>query len=168
MVGCEWWTVNLEIDHWPLTIDHSNNQFFQDQICACFVAEKDNTIIGIALYYISYSTWRGRSMYLEDLYVQPKHRGEQLGYLLFELVREEAIRLNCKRMDWQVLDWNEPAIKFYEKLGAELDGEWLNGRLYFDWSSYNRSFARFASSERSPFSNLMCAKRGCPLSLSTK
>lgn len=114
------------------TVEQLGIDLFQDQICACFVAEKDNTIIGIALYYISYSTWRGRSMYLEDLYVQPKHRGEQLGYLLFELVREEAIRLNCKRMDWQVLDWNEPAIKFYEKLGAELDGEWLNGRLYFD------------------------------------
>ncbi|PKR82156.1 GNAT family N-acetyltransferase [Brumimicrobium salinarum] len=105
---------------------------FQDQICDCFVYEEDGEIRGMALYYISYSTWRGRSLYLEDLYIQPKYRRGGIGQKLFNRLIEEAENLNVKRMDWQVLDWNEPAIQFYKKIGATLDGEWINGRLFFD------------------------------------
>ena len=105
---------------------------FDDRICDAFVAEIDGEMVGMALYYISYSTWRGRSMYLEDLYVKPDQRGKKIGFHLFGLVRQEGIKLLCKRMDWQVLEWNQPAIDFYEQMGAELDPEWINGRLYFD------------------------------------
>ena len=105
---------------------------FKDKICDSFVLTLNDEVIGMALYYISYSTWRGRSLYLEDFYIQPKYRRTGYGKLLFDALLDEASRLKVKRMDWQVLEWNEPAIKFYQKIGAELDPEWLNGRLYFD------------------------------------
>ena len=105
---------------------------FNDKICDCFVYVHDNNIIGIALYYISYSTWKGRCLYLEDLYVQPQYRRLGAGKLLFEELLKEAHRLGVKRMDWQVLEWNEPAINFYKKIGATLDPEWLNGRIFFE------------------------------------
>ncbi|HLW29702.1 MAG TPA: GNAT family N-acetyltransferase [Brumimicrobium sp.] len=104
---------------------------FEDNICQCFVYEIEGTIRGIALYYISYSTWRGRCLYLEDLYIQPEFRRGGIGRLLFQKLIDEAKFLKVKRMDWQVLEWNQPAIKFYEKLGATLDPEWINGRLFF-------------------------------------
>jgi len=105
---------------------------FNDKICDCFVSVHDNNIIGIALYYISYSTWKGRCLYLEDLYVQPQYRRLGAGKLLFEELLKEAHRLGVKRMDWQVLEWNEPAINFYKSIGATLDPEWLNGRIFFE------------------------------------
>lgn len=105
---------------------------FDDKICDCFVFIHNDQIIGMALYYISYSTWKGRCLYLEDLYVKPEHRRLGAGQKLFAVLLEEADRLGVKRMDWQVLEWNEPAIKFYKKIGATLDPEWLNGRLFFE------------------------------------
>lgn len=114
------------------TAEQLGRDLFEDGICSCLVLEKEGKIIGMALYYISYSTWKGRCLYLEDFYIQPKHRRSGGGKLLFDALLEEANRLNVKRMDWQVLEWNEPAIRFYEKIGAELDPEWLNGRLYFN------------------------------------
>ncbi|WP_107040197.1 GNAT family N-acetyltransferase [Brumimicrobium mesophilum] len=104
---------------------------FDDQLCDCFVYEVDGVIRGMALYYISYSTWRGRCLYLEDLYIQPEFRRTGIGLKLFQILVDEAKKLGVKRMDWQVLDWNESAIKFYEKIGATLDPEWINGRLFF-------------------------------------
>lgn len=104
---------------------------FEDKICRCYVYEVEGEIRAMALYYISYSTWRGRCLYLEDLYIQPKYRRLGIGQQLFQLLIEEAKSMGVKRMDWQVLDWNESAIAFYKKIGAELDPEWLNGRLYF-------------------------------------
>ena len=70
-------------------------------------------------------------MYLEDLYIQPEYRRGGLGQDLFNKLLDEANELGVKRMDWQVLEWNEPAIKFYEKIGATLDPEWWNGRMFF-------------------------------------
>ncbi len=105
---------------------------FVDNICDCFVYIHNDKIIGIALYYISYSTWKGRCLYLEDLYVQPQFRRLSAGKLLFDELLKEAERLGVKRMDWQVLEWNEPAINFYKKIGATLDPEWLNGRIFFE------------------------------------
>lgn len=104
---------------------------FEDKICDCFVVEMDNVVRGMALYYISYSTWKGRCLYLEDLYIQPDYRRGGLGQELFNKLLNEAKSLGVKRMDWQVLEWNEPAIKFYEKIGATLDPEWWNGRMFF-------------------------------------
>lgn len=105
---------------------------FDEKLCDCFVYIHNEQIIGIALYYISYSTWKGRCLYLEDLYVQPEHRRLGAGQKLFAVLMEEAKELGVKRMDWQVLEWNEPAISFYKKIGATLDSEWLNGRMFFE------------------------------------
>lgn len=105
---------------------------FDEKLCDCFVYIHNDQIIGIALYYISYSTWKGRCLYLEDLYVQPEHRRLGAGQKLFTVLLEEAKELGVKRMDWQVLEWNEPAINFYKKIGATLDPEWLNGRMFFE------------------------------------
>ena len=104
---------------------------FEDEICSSIVLEHDNEVVGMALYYTSYSTWRGRCLYLEDFYIQPKHRRKGGGELLFNHLVDKAKNQGFKRMDWQVLDWNKPAIDFYKKVGAELDPEWVNGRLYF-------------------------------------
>lgn len=105
---------------------------FQSFVCEAIVAENNKEIIGFALYYTAYSTWKGVSLYLEDFYVQENHRKNGVGNLLFEKVVEIAKEKKVKRMDWQVLEWNTLALDFYDKKGAELSAEWINGRLYFD------------------------------------
>jgi GNAT superfamily N-acetyltransferase len=104
---------------------------FEEKICEAIVAEKDKQIVGFALYYTNYSTWKGKCLYLEDFYVLPELRGEGIGSLLFDRVVEIAKDRGVKRMDWQVLEWNEPAIQFYQKKDAVLDSEWINGRFFF-------------------------------------
>lgn len=94
-----------------------------------FVAELDNNIVGLALFFEHYSTWTGRCIHLEDLYVQPQHRRLGIGKQLMDAVIATAHKRNVRRMQWQVLDWNEPAINFYKKLHARLDGEWINCQL---------------------------------------
>ena len=94
-----------------------------------YVAEDNGKIVGLALYYFRYSTWKGRSIYLEDLVVNEKFRGKGYGKQLLDAIVYEAKRLDCKQVCWQVLDWNEPAIEFYKSLDATLDGEWINCRL---------------------------------------
>ncbi len=106
-------------------------QNFEDGIFDAIVAEQEGTVIGMALFFMTYSTWKGRMLYLEDFVVTQSHRRTGVGKLIFEAVLEEAKKLDAKRMKWQVLDWNEPAIKFYEKYEATMDGEWLNCDLYF-------------------------------------
>lgn len=86
-------------------------------------------IVAFALYYIRYSTWKGQAMYLEDIIVTEEMRGKGIGAMLFEQLKEEARKKGWTRITWQVLDWNEPAIRFYRKLGAVLDPEWMNGSL---------------------------------------
>lgn len=113
------------------TAEQLSVDLFEDKICESFVLEKGENIIGFALYYTSYSTWKGRCLYLEDFYVQPEFRRTGAGKILFDRVVEEAKALGVKRMDWQVLEWNEPGIRFYKKVGAHLDPEWVNGRLFF-------------------------------------
>ncbi|MFM1874441.1 MAG: hypothetical protein RL266_178 [Bacteroidota bacterium] len=103
--------------------------FGPNPIYGLFVAEADHTIVGIALYYEKYSTWKGRCLYLEDIIVTEKMRGKGIGAQLFESVVAVAKERNSARMEWQVLEWNEPAIGFYRKYNATLDGEWLNGKL---------------------------------------
>lgn len=105
---------------------------FRDNICDSFVLELDHKIIGFALYYMAYSTWKGRCLYLEDFYIQPAYRRSGAGKMLFDQIVEEAKQRGVKRMDWQVLEWNEPAIQFYKKMEAHLDPEWINGRLFFE------------------------------------
>lgn len=100
-----------------------------------FVAEEEGKVVGFALYYIRYSTWKGQRLYLEDLLVTEALRGKGIGSLLFDRLIEECKIKKYSGMVWQVLDWNEPAINFYKKYQANLDPEWVNGSLSFDYSS---------------------------------
>lgn len=113
------------------TIEELAKDLFEDQVCEAIVCEVDSEIVGFALYYTSYSTWKGKCLYLEDIYVKESHRRMKIGNVLFDRVVNIAKDRSYRRMDWQVLDWNVPAIKFYEKKGATLDPEWINGRLFF-------------------------------------
>ena len=104
--------------------------FGPEPIFGFFVLEnKAFEIIGLALYYTAYSTWKGRMLYLEDLVVTGAARRGGLGRLLFNAVVAEARATGAVCMKWQVLDWNESAIGFYKKLGANIESEWLNGNL---------------------------------------
>jgi GNAT superfamily N-acetyltransferase len=105
---------------------------FEDKICSALVAEENKQIVGFSLYYISYSTWKGRCLYLEDFFVIPEKRKLGIGEELFKKTVEIAKEIGVKRMDWQVLEWNTPALNFYRKHEAILDPEWINGRLFFD------------------------------------
>ena len=105
---------------------------FDEKICDALVVETSSQlIVGFALFYTNYSTWKGKCLYLEDFYVQPEFRMKGLGSQLFNRVVEIAKERKVKRMDWQVLEWNQPAIEFYKKKKATLDPEWINGRLFF-------------------------------------
>lgn len=94
-----------------------------------YVATIDEHIIGFALYYVRYSTWKGRRLYLEDLIITEAFRGKGVGKLLFDRLVHEARELSFNGMTWQVLDWNEPAIKFYKKYEATIETGWLNAAL---------------------------------------
>jgi GNAT superfamily N-acetyltransferase len=89
-----------------------------------FVAEVESEIVGIALYYYRYSTWKGKTLHLEDLVVKEKMRGTGLGYALYSEIMKQAKKDKVRRIDWNVLDWNTPAIEFYEKSGAKVLKEW--------------------------------------------
>lgn len=89
-----------------------------------FVAEINSEIVGIALYYYRYSTWKGKIIHLEDLVVKNNMRGKGVGYALYSEIIKQAQRDKVKRIDWHVLDWNTPAIDFYEKTGAKVFSEW--------------------------------------------
>jgi GNAT superfamily N-acetyltransferase len=103
------------------------------QVLVAAESPQDSEVIGFAFYFFSYSTWVGRRcLYLEDLFVQPSHRGKGAGIALMAALAQEAIAQECRRFVWQVLDWNEPAIAFYERLGAKVLREWLTVRLEGD------------------------------------
>lgn len=113
--------VTVEFDHFV------ESGFGENPVWWAFVAEVNGTVEGFALYYIRYSTWKGQRMYLEDLLVTEKLRGQGLGKLLFDELFKECAAKGFSGMAWQVLDWNEPAIKFYKKLPhVKFDGEWVN------------------------------------------
>lgn len=94
-----------------------------------FVAELDGVIVGLALYYFKYSTWKGKCLFLEDIIVTESQRGKGFGKRLFDQVVQVSKAEKVRRMEWQVLDWNTPAIEFYKSYAAGLDGEWINCRL---------------------------------------
>jgi GNAT superfamily N-acetyltransferase len=93
----------------------------------CFVAETEtNEIVGMALYFFAYYTWVGKSLYLDDIYVKESFRKHKIGSGLLRKIFEVANMEECKRVRWQVLNWNKSAIQLYKKSGAEIDDEWLN------------------------------------------
>jgi GNAT superfamily N-acetyltransferase len=106
--------------------------FGENPVWKAFVVENDEQIQGFALYYTRYSTWKGCRLYLEDFIVTEKQRGKGLGKLLFERVMQEAKDKNYNGMNWQVLDWNEPAINFYNKYTAQIESGWLNASFSKD------------------------------------
>jgi GNAT superfamily N-acetyltransferase len=93
------------------------------------VQNTTESIIGIAIYYYRYSTWKGKRLYLEDIVVTESERGNGAGKLLFDQVMAKSLEADCTGMMWQVLDWNEPAINFYKKYNATLEAGWLNAHL---------------------------------------
>ncbi len=96
----------------------------------CVIAEWDQTPAGFALYFYNYSTFQGRpGIYLEDLFVDPQFRGKGIGKALLLQLAQIAVRENCGRYVWQVLDWNTPSIEFYQSLGAKMMHEWLTMRV---------------------------------------
>lgn len=109
-----------------------HQHIFKDKICNAIVADDNNEIIGFALYYNSYSTWKGKCLYLEDLYVQEARRKHGIGALLFEKIISIAKYQKVRRLEWLVLDWNQPAIQFYKKYEANLDNSWVNGKIEFN------------------------------------
>ncbi|TXH22279.1 MAG: GNAT family N-acetyltransferase [Chitinophagaceae bacterium] len=114
-------------DEVTVTLDHFKNAGFgPNPVWWSLVAEVEGKIIGIALYYIRYSTWKGTSMYLEDIVVTESFRGKGIGKQLLDALILEAKEKGFTRICWQVLEWNEPAIQFYKKYNATFDGEWVN------------------------------------------
>jgi GNAT superfamily N-acetyltransferase len=103
--------------------------FGNKPVWKAFLAEVDGLIVGFALYYIRYSTWKGCRMYLEDLIVTEALRGRGIGKILFDKLIVEANELGVTGITWQVLDWNEPALNFYKKYSASVEAGWLNASL---------------------------------------
>lgn len=113
-----------------VSLEHFKQSGFGEKpVWWAFVAEDLEGIQGFALYYIRYSTWKGQTLYLEDIIVTENKRGQGIGSKLFEQILAEAKEKKLARVVWQVLEWNEPAIQFYKKYNASLDPEWINGAI---------------------------------------
>ena len=115
-----------------VTLEEMKNWGFgKDKIFEFFVAENENSIVGIALYYYKYSTWKGKCLFLEDIIVTETFRRYGLGSKLFNEVVLVAKQQKVRRMEWQVLEWNEPALNFYKKYNSHFDEEWVNCKLSY-------------------------------------
>jgi GNAT superfamily N-acetyltransferase len=100
----------------------------------CFIAEtKDGEVVWVAFYFLAYYTWVGKSLYLDDLYIKESFRRNWIWSKLLEKIFEVAKKENCKRVRWQVLHWNKPAVELYKKLGAEIDSEFHNCDFDYKW-----------------------------------
>lgn len=118
----------------PLEVTITLNELIEDGFGAepkyrLIVAEYNHEIIGMTLFFYKYSTWKGKCIYIDDIIVTEKFRRKGVGKLLFESVIKESKKYHAKRLEWQVLEWNKPAINFYKKYNAVLDPEWVNGKL---------------------------------------
>ena len=99
----------------------------------CTLADIEGRAVGQAIWFYNFSTFTGRpGIYLEDIFVEPQHRGLGIGLAFFRHLAQRAVAENCTRMEWQVLDWNEPAIRFYDRIGSESRDEWRVRRLSGD------------------------------------
>jgi GNAT superfamily N-acetyltransferase len=118
------------LDQVSNTVERMEEEGFGlNSIYGFFVAEREQKVVGLSLYYYRYSTWKGKRLYLEDIIVTESERGNGIGKMLFEHTMKFCLDQNCTGMMWQVLDWNKPAIDFYKKYNAKLDDEWINGHL---------------------------------------
>src|SRR6185369_2150214 len=118
-------------DEVTVTLEHfTESGFGKARVWWAFVAEVDERIVGFALYYIRYSTWKGQAMYLEDILITNEMRGKGIGKLLLDQLIKEAREKKFNRIVWQVLEWNEPAINFYKKYNADFDPSWVNCSIY--------------------------------------
>jgi len=110
--------------------DIRQSLFGTDSNTSAVMCMIDNEAVGYAVYFFNYSTWLGKhGLYLEDLYVSPEHRGAGAGIAALRHLAKIAVAKGCGRFEWSVLDWNEPAIKFYESIGAKPQNEWVGYRL---------------------------------------
>jgi len=116
----------VKIDAAQLLHDFKAN-IFESQVAV----NANNEVVGTVIYYITFSTWKGKMMYLEDFVVKEIVRRKGVGKLLFDAVISEAKKQDCNLMKWQVLDWNEPAINFYKSYEATIEEEWYNGKIIF-------------------------------------
>ena len=113
-----------------ITLEELENDGFGERPWYWFiVAEKDNDIIGLSFYWIRYSTWKGKFLFLEDFVIKKEYRNQGVGSKLFEETIKVCQKLNLNGMIWQVLEWNTPAINFYKKYNADISKNWLNGKL---------------------------------------
>jgi ribosomal protein S18 acetylase RimI-like enzyme len=113
-----------------VTLEHMRDAGFgSDPVWVGWVAELEGTIVGMAVCYERYSTWKGRRLYLEDIIVTEGARGHRIGDRLFRQCAAYAVEKDYSGMLWQVLDWNTDAIRFYERFGAAMDPQWINGSL---------------------------------------
>lgn len=112
------------------TVDEMLRDGFGEQpVFYCQVAEHDSKVIGMAIYFIKYSTWKGKGVYLDDIVVTESMRKKGVGAKLLDAVIRHAAELNAKQLHWQVLDWNEPAIAFYKNYEVDFDKEWINCKM---------------------------------------
>ena len=119
-------------DEVTVSLSHfEESGFGANPVWWALVAEAEGVVAGMALYYVRYSTWKGQRMYLEDILVTEDMRGQKIGSLLFDALIVEAKEKGFNGMNWQVLDWNEPAINFYKKYNANFDPEWVNCSIVF-------------------------------------
>jgi GNAT superfamily N-acetyltransferase len=124
-----------EYEHEPQAVEATEQDLLRDGFgdhprFHCALAEWDGEPVGFALYFYNYSTWKGRhGIFLDDLFVYPEHRGKGIGKALLLHVARIAAAQNCGRYEWLVLDWNTPAIEFYESLGAKRMKQWLPVRV---------------------------------------
>lgn len=110
--------------------DIERSLFSPEATAKALICERDGQVIGYAVYFFSYSTWLGSNgIYLEDLYITPDQRGSGAGKQLLRHIAREACDKGCGRLEWSVLDWNEPAIKFYRSIGAQPQDEWVRYRM---------------------------------------
>ena len=117
-------------DQVTITLDNLEQDGFGHHPWYWFlVAEKENEIVGLSFYWIRYSTWKGKFLFLEDFVIKENFRNKGIGSKLFEETIKICKELNLNGMTWQVLEWNQPAINFYKKYNSEISSNWLNGKL---------------------------------------